>query len=135
MIRIVAVTILVHGLSQHDRTPQSRGHLFQSGSSLPLPFITTTKPSLHGIDVGHQLLDQHSLTARAFLEDSYLPVCCLQLCTSTLALLTTTIDPLVESLKILIDVLDGRMNPFINCVYLKGNISKLRIDLGEELGL
>ena len=72
---------------------------------------------------------------RVFLEDSYLPIRCLQLRTSTLALLTTTIDPLVEGLKILIDVLDGRTNPFINCVYLKGNISKLCIDLGEELGL
>ena len=72
---------------------------------------------------------------RAFLENSYLPIRCLQLRTSTLALLTTTIDPLVESLKILIDALDGRTNPFINGIHLKGNVSKLRINLGKELGL
>ena len=122
MIRIVAVTILVHGLSQHDRTPQSRGHLLQNGSPLPFPFITTTKPSLHRIDVGNQLLNQKSLTMRAFLENSYLPVCCLQLRTSTLALLTMAIDPLVEGLKIFIDALDSRTNPFINCIHLEGNV-------------
>ena len=45
------------------------------------------------------------------------------------------IDPLVEGLKILIDALDSRTNPFINCIHLEGNVSKLRIHLGEDLGL
>ena len=85
--------------------------------------------------MGNQLFNQQSLTARAFLKNSYLPIHCLQLRTSTLALSTMTINPLVKGLKILIDVFDSHANSFINCVHLKGDISKLRIDFGKELGL
>ena len=122
MIRIFALTILVHGLSQHDRTPQSRGDLFQDGAPLSLPFITMTEPPLHGVDASDQLFNQHPLTTGSLFEDGDLPVRCFQIRTGPLALLTTTIDPLVEGHKILINALNRRTNPFINCVHLKGNV-------------
>ena len=136
MIRIVVtMTILLHGLSQDKRAPKSRGHLFQNSPSLSLPFTTVAEPPLHGVDASDQLFNQHPLTPGSLFENGDLPIRCLQIRTGLLALLATTIYPLVEGNEILINALDRCTNPFINCVHLKGNVSELRINLSEDLGL